>query len=103
MCIDAPDSTTISFSSGLILDGAGGHRSSEGEKKVDLCFSFSFRIFLASLHAASRAFRSCHSVSLPETDPQVLEHWCYAEEDHLGKLLQAMVFGPECWRDAKRL
>ena len=28
-----------------------------------LCFSFSFRIFLAGLHAASRAHRSCHSVS----------------------------------------
>ena len=52
MCIDAPESTTNFLSS-----GAGRHRSSVSEKKVDLCFSFSFMIFLASLHAASRARR----------------------------------------------
>ena len=34
--------------------------------------------------------------SLLETDPQILENWGYADEDHLGKLLQAMVFGLEC-------
>ena len=42
---DAPESTTNSLSSGLIFDGAGRHRSSAGEKKVDLSFSFSIRIF----------------------------------------------------------
>ena len=42
-------------------------------------------------------------LSLPETDPQILEHWGYADEDHLGKLLQATVFGLECWRDVTRL
>ena len=41
--------------------------------------------------------------SLPETDPQNWGHWDCADEDHLGKLLQAMVFGLECWRDAIRL
>ena len=25
--------------------------------------------------------------SLPETDPQILEHWGYADEDHLGNLI----------------
>ena len=40
---------------------------------------------------------------LLETDPQILEHWGCADEDHLDKLLQAMVFGLECWRDATRL
>ena len=34
--------------------------------------------------------------SLPETDPQILEHWGYADEDHLGKSFQAMDFGLEC-------
>ena len=34
--------------------------------------------------------------SLPETDPQILEHWGYAVEDYLGKSLQAMDFGLEC-------
>ena len=33
--------------------------------------------------------------SLPETDPQILEHWGYADEDHLGKSFQAMDFGLE--------
>ena len=34
-------------------------------------------------------------LSLPETDPQILEHWGYADEDHLGKSFQAMDFGLE--------
>ena len=41
-------------------------------------------------------------LSLHKTDPEILEHWGYADEDHLGKLLQAMVFGLECWRDVTR-
>ena len=49
-------------------------------------------MLLASLHAASRAHRS----SLPETDPQILERWGYADEVHLGKSSQAMDFGLEC-------
>ena len=102
MCIDAPESTTNSVSSGLIVAGEGRHQFSEGEKNVVLCFSFSFRIHLAIFHAASWAYRSCLS-SLLETDPQILGHWGCADEDHLGKLLQAMVFGLECWRDAIRL
>ena len=52
MCIDAPESTTNSLSSGLRFD-AGGHLFSEGEKNVVLCFSFSFRIHLVIFHAAS--------------------------------------------------
>ena len=55
MCIDAPESTTNSLSSGLRIDGAGRHQFSEGEKNAVLSFSLNFRIFLASLHAASRA------------------------------------------------
>ena len=34
--------------------------------------------------------------SLPENDPQILEHWGYADEDHLGKCIRAMDFGLEC-------
>ena len=41
--------------------------------------------------------------SLLETDPQILGHWGCADEDHLGKLLQAMVFGLKYKRDATRL
>ena len=64
MCIDAPESTTNSLSSGLRVDGAGRHQFSEGEKNVVSCFSFDFRIHLAIFHVASRAYRSCLSVSL---------------------------------------
>ena len=62
ICIDAPESTTISRSSGLRFD-AGRHLFSEGEKNVALSCSFNFYTLLASFHAASRAPCSCHSVS----------------------------------------
>ena len=41
--------------------------------------------------------------SLLETDPQILEHWGYADEDHLGKSFQAMDFGFDCQHDVTRL
>ena len=62
ICIDAPESTTNSRSSGLRVD-AGKHLFSEGEKNVALSCSFNFNTLLASFHAASRAPCSCHSVS----------------------------------------
>ena len=34
--------------------------------------------------------------SLLEIDPQILEHWGYDDEVHLGKSFQAMDFGLEC-------
>ena len=63
MCIDAPESTTNSQSSGWILDGEGRHHISVGEKNVVFFFSINFRIFFANFHAASRPQCSCHSVS----------------------------------------
>ena len=63
MCIVAPESTTNSLSSGQRFDGAGRHQFSEGEKNAALFFYFHFRMLAASLHAASRAHRTCHSVS----------------------------------------
>ena len=63
MCIDAPESTTNSRSSSLSVDGAGRHLFSESEKNAVLSLSFNFRMLLANFHAASRAHRSCHSVS----------------------------------------
>ena len=62
MCIDAPESTTNSRSSGVRFD-AGRHLFSEGEKNAALFFSFFLRTLLASLNAASRAPCSCYSVS----------------------------------------
>ena len=61
-CIDAPESTTNSRSSGSSFD-ADKHPFSEGEKNVALSCSFNFNTFLASFHAASREPCSCHSVS----------------------------------------
>ena len=58
MCIDAPESTTNSLSSGPRVDGSGMHLFSEGEKNAVLSFSSYFRIFLDSLQAASRAHRT---------------------------------------------
>ena len=63
MSIDAPESTTNSLSSGLRFDGASRHQFSESEKNAVLFSSFNFRMLSASLHAASRAHRSCLSVS----------------------------------------
>ena len=53
----------------LCFEGGGTHQSSEGEKNAVLRFSFNFWIFLAGLHAASRAHRSCHSVSFWDRSP----------------------------------
>ena len=73
-------------------------------RRMLLCFSpFNFNTFLASLHAASRAHIALAIPSLPETDPQILEHWGYADEEHLGKSFQAMDFGLECQHDVTRL
>ena len=58
MCIDAPESTTNSRSSGLRVD-AGRHLFSESEKNVALSCSFKFNTLSASFHAASRAPCSC--------------------------------------------
>ena len=64
MCIDAPESTTNSLSSGFLrVDGAGGHQISGDEKNAALSCSFNLNTLLAGFHAASRAPCSCHSVS----------------------------------------
>ena len=43
------------------------------------------------------------TLSLPETDPQILEHWGYADEVHLGISVRAKDFGLECLRDVQQL
>ena len=63
ICIDAPESTTNSRSSGFNVD-AGGHLFSGDEKNVALWCSFNLNTLLASFHAASRAPWSCHSLFL---------------------------------------
>ena len=77
MCIDAPESTTKSRSSDLGVD-AGRHLFSEGEKML----------LFGALSTVTH-FRLAGTLLLPlfppETDPQILERWCYAHEVHLGK------------------
>ena len=95
MFIDAPDSTTNSLSSGLTVDGRRQTSISEGEKNAVLCFSFNVRIFWP----ASTLLYGHIALAIPsllETDPQILEHWGYADEDHLGKSFEAMDSGLEC-------
>ena len=43
------------------------------------------------------------TLSPPETDPQILEDWGYADEVHLGKSFRARDFGLECSHDEQRL
>ena len=90
MCIDAPESTTNSRSSGLGVD-ADRHLFSEGEKNVALSCSFNLKTLLASFHAAL----ALATLSPPETDPKILERWGCAGEVHLGKSIRAKDFGLE--------
>ena len=60
-------------------------------------FSFNFRTFFGQL---PRCFAT---LSPPETGPQILERWNYADEVHLGKSVRAKDFGLECERDVQRL
>ena len=91
MCIDAPESTTNSLSSGLRVD-ADKHLFSEGEKNVALFFSSNFTTLwpASTLHHGHLALAT---LSPPETDPQILERWVYADEVHLGKSVRARRIG----------
>ena len=100
ICIDAPESTTNSRSSGLRLD-AGRHLFSEGEKNVALSCSFNFIHFWPA-STLLRGHLALATLSPPETDPQILERWG-ADEVHLGKYIRAKDFGPECMRDVQQL
>ena len=100
ICIDAPESTTKSLSSGLSVD-AGKHQF-EGEKNAVLV-SPSILGYFWHTSTLLRGHIALAIPSLPETDPQILEHWGYADEDHLGKSFRAKDFGRECQRDVPRL
>ena len=78
-------SNNFSFPLVVRVDGAGTHQFSEGEKNAVFCFSFNSRIFLANLHAASRAHRSCHPVS------------SWDRSSNFGAL------GLRCWRSPGRI
>ena len=64
-----------------------------------MLFNFSPSIlgYFWSASTVLHGHRALATLSLPETDPQILEHWSYADEDHLGKSFQAMDSGLEFW------
>ena len=100
MCNDAPELTTNSRSSSLRFD-ASKHLFSESEKNVDL-FSPLLLEYFWPASTLLHGHIALATQSLPETDPQILEHLGYADEVHLGKSFRAKDFGLECQRDAQR-
>ena len=68
MCIDAPESTTNSLSSGFDVD-AGKNLFSGDEENAALSCSFNLNTFLASFHAG---FAGTLLLPLCVNDP----HWC---------------------------
>ena len=101
MCIDAQESTTNSRSSGSRFD-AGRHLFSEGETNAAL-FSPEFLEHFWPASTLLHGHLALATLFLPETDPQISEHWGYADEDHLSKSFQAMDFGLEGQHDVRRL
>ena len=68
-----------------------------------LCFS---RLISTHFWPASTLLRghlALATLSPPETDPQILERWGFADEVHLGKSIRAKDFGLEFLRDVQRL
>ena len=101
MCIDAPESTTNYRSSGLRFD-AFRHLF----PKVRRMFLYFSPLILGYFWPGSTLLRghiALATLSPPETDPQILEHWGYADEIHLRKSFRAKDFGLECQRDVQRL
>ena len=93
MCIDAPESTTNSLSLGLRFD-AGRHLF----PKVTRMLLFHAPLIIEHFWPASTLLRgqlALATLSPPETDPQILERWGYADEVHLGKTVRAKDVGLE--------
>ena len=67
----------------------------EGEKNAVSCFPLISGYF----GPASTLLHGHIALAIPsllETDPQILEQWGYADEDHLGKSFQAKDSVLEC-------
>ena len=70
-------------------------------RRMLLCFS---PLILTHFWPASTLLHlALATLSLPETDPQILERWGYADEVHLGKSFRAKDFGLKCKRDVQQL
>ena len=94
-CIDVPKSTTNALSSGLRVDGAGTHLFSEGEKNAAL-FSPLICQYFWPTSTLLHGHIALATLSLPETDPQILEHWGSADEVYLCESIRAKDFGLDC-------
>ena len=93
MCIDAPESTTISRPQVSELMQASTYFP-----KVRRMLIFHAPLALTHFWQASTLLRrhlALVILSLPETDPQILERWGCAEEVHLGKYIRLKDFGHE--------
>ena len=88
MCINAPESTTNSFSSDSIVDGEGRHQVSEESP-----------LFLDFFGQPPRCFTGTPLLPFRLFLRPILKFWVRwgcVDEDHLGKSFQAMDFGLEC-------
>ena len=67
-------------------------------------FDAPLNIILTHFWPASTLLRghlALATLSPPETDPQILERWGYADEVHLGRSFRAKDFGLESWYDVQ--
>ena len=90
MCIDAPESTTNSLSSGFNVDQAG---TNFPEKRRMLLFGApSIKHIFWPASTLLRGHLALATLSLLVNDPQILERWGHAHEVHLGKYIRAKDF-----------
>ena len=68
-----------------------------------LCFSPSILEHFWPASTLLHGHLALATLSLPETDPQILEYWSNTHEVNLGKSFRAKDFGLECQRDVQRL
>ena len=53
--------------------------------------------------ALLRGHLAIPTLSPPETDPQILERWSFADEVHMGRCIRSKGFGLKCMSDVQRL
>ena len=68
-----------------------------------LCFSPLISEYFWPAYTLLRGHFALATLSPPETDPQILERWGYADEVHLGKSFRAKDFGLDFLRDVQWL
>ena len=64
-------------------------------RRMLLCFSPLILEYIWPASTLLHGDLALATLSLPETDPPILERWGYADEVHLGKYIRAKDFGLE--------